>query len=284
MDDMKRVEHEEAERLPGSGAGRIPASVRQMQIMEAIERHGFASVARVASDLNVSDMTVRRDLVILEEKGLLIRTHGGALAIGAGASAREVFDAEEPVFEQRRRLHADDKEFIAAAAARLIGPRETIGLDVGSTVLALADHVATRADLRILTNNLRAAIRLSTGRSPVYTLGGQVRDPELSVIGAGAVAQLKDYFLDRVFIGVSGLIESGFYDYSIEDTEVKRVFIERAEHVVVLCDASKFDHRSLARVCGLEAVDVLVTNAAPPPHLAEALAAAQVEVVVAGPA
>jgi len=280
---MKRVEHEEAERLPGSGAGRIPASARQMQIMDAIERHGFASVARVASDLNVSDMTVRRDLVILEEKGLLTRTHGGALAIGAGA-AREVFDAEEPVFEQRRRLHADDKEFIAAAAARLIGPRETIGLDVGSTVLALAEHVAARADLRILTNNLRAAIRLSTGRSPVYTLGGQVRDPELSVIGAGAAAQLKDYFLDRVFIGVSGLIESGFYDYSIEDTEVKRVFIERAEHVVVLCDASKFDHRSLARVCGLEAVDVLVTNAAPPPHLAEALAAADVEVVVAGPA
>lgn len=280
---MKRVEHEEAERLPGSGAGRIPASARQMQIMESIERHGFASVARVASDLNVSDMTVRRDLVILEEKGLLTRTHGGALAIGAGAP-REVFDAEEPVFEQRRRLHADDKEHIAAAAARLIGPRETIGLDVGSTVLALAEHVATRADLRVLTNNLRAAIRLSTGRSPVYTLGGQVRDPELSVIGAGAVAQLNDYFLDRVFIGVSGLIESGFYDYSIEDTEVKRVFIERAEHVVVLCDSSKFDHRSLARVCGLEAVDVLVTNAAPPPHLAAALAAAQVEVVVAGPA
>lgn len=168
------------------------------------------------------------------------------------------------------------------AAASLVGPGETIGLDVGTTALALAEELGRRPDLRIFTNNLRAAIQLSAGRSPVYVPGGQVRDSELSVIGPAAVAQLRTYYLDRVFIGVSGLIQSGFYDYSLEDSEVKRAFIEQAGQVVVLCDASKFDHRSLALVCALDEADVLVTDQAPQSHLAESLEAANVQVVIAG--
>ena len=125
---------------------------------------------------------------------------------------------------------------------------------------------------------------LSASKSPVYVLGGEVRNPEQSVVGSRAVGELANYNLDRVFIGVSGLIEAGFFDYSVEDSEVKRAFIGRADQVVILCDSSKFDHRSLARVCDISGADVLVTDAPPPGHLARALEAAEVEVIVAGAA
>jgi len=122
---------------------------------------------------------------------------------------------------------------------------------------------------------------LSASKSPVYVLGGEVRNPEQSVVGSRAVGELANYNLDRVFIGVSGLIEAGFFDYSVEDSEVKRAFIARADQVVILCDSSKFDHRSLARVCDVAGADVIVTDAPPPGHLARALEAAEVEVIVA---
>lgn len=262
------------------GFGRMPAGARQSLILDVVEMDGFVSVSQIAANLNVSEMTIRRDLVALEERGLLARTHGGA--VSAATSPREVFDLEEPAFKRRRHRNAREKAAIATAAAQLIGPSETIGLDVGTSTLSLAESIVERGDLRVFTNSLRAAMVLSASKSPVYVLGGEVRNPEQSVVGSRAVGELANYNLDRVFIGVSGLIEAGFFDYSIEDTEVKRAFIERAGQTVILCDSSKFDHRSLARVCDLAGANILITDAPPPPHLAQALQAAHVEVIVAG--
>jgi DeoR/GlpR family transcriptional regulator of sugar metabolism len=259
---------------------RMPAGARQALILDVIATNGFLSVSKFAGDLGVSEMTIRRDLVVLAERGLLARTHGGA--VSSAVNPREIFDAEEPAFKSRRHRNAREKSAIATAAAALIGPGETIGIDVGTSTLTLAEAVVGRSDLRVFTNSLRAAMMLSASKSPVYVLGGEVRNPEQSVVGSRAVGELQNYNIDRVFIGVSGLIEAGFFDYSVEDTEVKRAFIARADRVVILCDSSKFDHRSLARVCELSGADILVTDAPPPPHLARALDAAGIEVVVAG--
>ena len=149
---------------------------------------------------------------------------------------RQIYDAEEPAFERRRRRNAAAKASIAKAAARLVGPNETIALDVGTSTLAVAEELAGRDDLRVFTNNLRAAIALSRGRSQVYVLGGQLRGPEFAIIGPSATAQVRDYYFDRLFLGVSGITETGLYDYMLEDTEVKRAFLERARDTVVLCD------------------------------------------------
>lgn len=261
--------------------GRMPAGARQSLILDLIELNGFVSVSKIAGNLDVSEMTIRRDLVLLEERGLLARTHGGA--VSSASNPREVFDLEEPAFKRRRHRNARAKTAIATAAAALIGPGETIGIDVGTSTLTLAEAIVDRPDLRVFTNSLRAAMTLSASKSPVYVLGGEVRNPEQSVVGSRAVGELQNYNIDRVFIGVSGLIESGFFDYSVEDTEVKRAFIARADQVVILCDSSKFDHRALARVCELSGANILVTDAPPPAHLARALEAADIDIVVAGP-
>lgn len=256
-------------------AQRLPAAIRRSRLLQVVKRDGFVSVSRIAESLHVSEMTVRRDLAVLQSSGLVDRTFGGAVR-------REVFEAEEPAFDRRRRAHDSGKRAIARSALTFVSAGETVGIDVGTTALALAEEIAARSDIRVFTNNLRAAIELSGSGAAVYIPGGHVRQGELSVVGAGAVAQLKTFFLDRVFIGVSGITESGLYDYSIEDTEVKRTFIEQAEQVVVLCDSSKFDRRSLALVAALEEIDVLVTDGAPPSHLQAALEAARVEIVVTG--
>jgi DeoR/GlpR family transcriptional regulator of sugar metabolism len=265
---------------PAADTPRVPARARRARLADMVGREGFISVADTAGRLGVSGMTIRRDLEALESSGLLTRTHGGAVA--PEARRREIFDAEEPVFERRRRKHAAAKARIAAAAAGLVGPGETLALDVGTSVLALAEALVARDDLKIFTNSLSSAITLTAGRSPVYLLGGQLRAPEMAIIGPVARSQLAGYYFDRCFLGVSGVTEAGFFDYSLEDSEVKQAFIDRSRQVVVLCDSSKFGHRALARICGIEKCHVLVTDAEPPTHLGEALRGAGVEMLIAG--
>lgn len=195
--------------------------------------------------------------------------------------ARSGVEDEDSIFDRRLAKNANAKNAIARVAASLVGPALSLGLDAGTTILTSAQLLAGRADLRIFTNNLRAALALAGMGSPVYVLGGEVRVPELSVVGSAAIKILKSHFLDLVFIGVSAIDENGFYDFSPEDTEVKRAFIDNATRVAVLCDASKFGQRALARIEGLDAIDILVTDQPPPPRLAVALREAKVEVMVA---
>ncbi len=146
--------------------------------------------------------------------------------------------------------------------------------------IALAEALLPRAGLRIFSSNLRTAAMLAAGASPVYSLGGLIRPRELSVYGPVTSAQLRSLWLDTVFIGISGLMEDGLFDYSLEDSEIKRVFIERANQVVVVCDASKFGRRSLMLVAQLGNVHALVTDRAPPDPLAAALGRAGVRLVL----
>src|SRR5262245_22187714 len=256
---------------------RIPAGARHARILQLVAGGGFVLVSDVAARLAVSEMTIRRDLAALEDRGLIVRTHGGAISIGR----REVFDGAEPAFSSRRRRNAAAKAAIAHAAAALVGERESIGIDVGTSALALAEALVERRDIAVFTNNLYAAAALGRGNCPVHVLGGVVRGPELSVIGSNPLRQIRHYYLSKLFLGVSGATPEGFFDYSPEDTEIKRAWMAQAERVIVLCDSSKFDHRSVTRVCGLGEVAVLVSEAPPPHHLAEALAKAGTKVVIA---
>jgi DeoR/GlpR family transcriptional regulator of sugar metabolism len=258
---------------------RVPAGARHAHILGLVNRNGFVSVSEVAESFAVSDMTIRRDLWALEDKGMLLRTHGGAVGVGR----REVFDAAEPAFSSRRRQNATAKAAIARAAAGLIGARESIGLDVGTSTLALAEEIAGRQDITVFTGSLYAAAVLGRRNCPVHVLGGLLRAPELSVVGPNPIRQIAQFYVDKLFLGVSGVTEAGFFDYSPEDTEIKRAFIEQASQVIVLCDSSKFDHRSVSKICALDRAARLVTDRPPTDHLADALSRAGVEIMIAAP-
>lgn len=266
--------------LSNQGMGRIPVEMRHLRIMEAFQQNGFISVTEMAAKIGVSTMTIRRDLDQLELAGKISRTHGGAVALRDGE--RIGGEDEESLFSRRLDKNADAKNLIARIVAGLIPTAQAVGLDTGTTVLTAAQHLVERKDLRFVTNNVRAALALAEGESGVYLLAGELRTPELSIVGSSAVKTLQSHFLDIVLLGISAIDESGIYDFSPEDTEVKCAFIESATRVVALCDSSKFGRRSLARIDKLDVIDVLVTDQAPPPELAAALKNAQVEVLVAG--
>lgn len=278
-----RVDQDETAEVPQAGrdkpAARPPAAMRHARIIASFEKNGFVSIAELAEELAVSGMTIRRDLDLLGKRGLLTRTHGGAVATGTLAST--AFIEDEPAFEHRARINPVQKSTIARAAAAMVGPGESLGLDVGTSILSLAQLLTPRKDLRIFTNSLRVGMQMAEGNSTVYVLGGQVRTPEYSMIGAQATEALRTHFLDKVFIGVSGVDAEGIYDYSPEDSEVKRAFLANASQAIVLCDSSKFGRRALTRIASLDKIHTLITEAPPPGDLAAALRDAGVHVIIA---
>ena len=264
-------------------AVRLPAAVRRQRIMELMGREGFVSVAHIAEQFGVSKMSARRDLDALSAQGQLVRSHGTAVLTTPPPTARDSaeFESRELQYDTRRRRQNSAKQAIAKSAAALLGPDDNVALDVGSTVLALARELVKGPGLRVFTNHLRLAALLAGTRCEVLMPGGIVRAQELSLCGQTAVQQASQHWFTKAFIGVAGLTEQGGFDSSPEDTQVKRAYIERADQVILLCDSSKFGHRSLAQACTLQEIDMVISDAAPPAPLAAALKAAKVVLRIA---
>lgn len=259
-------------------AKRMPAPERQDRISLLLAQSGYLSISDIAEQMTVSDMTVRRDLDVLAAQGLAAKAFGGAVSLAGGRAAR--MDIDEPVIEERIRRNSDAKAKIGRKAAGLVGAHQTIAIDIGSTTLCLA-HAIMESDVRVFTNSLKIAMLLSSGRPHIYMPGGEIRGSEPSTIGSMAQQQLAHFRFDLAFLGASGVAADGFYDYSLEDTEIKRALIGRAEKTVALIDSSKFDRLSVVKVAELQAIDMLITERRPDDALAAHLAAAGVDIAVA---
>lgn len=257
---------------------RNPAS-RQADLVSQLNTVGFMSVGDLAAATGVSEITVRRDLAVLERTGAVRRTHGGAL--GLRRDDANAFDAHEPSFEARRRRNGAAKVRIARAAERLITPGQSVALDTGTTTFELARLFARISDLRVFTNSTRIAGLLAESPNPVYVPAGRVRGRELSIYGKSAVESLEGYSFDVFFLGISGITADGLFDYSPEDAEVKRAFMARASLVVALCDSAKFNRKAMVRVAEPKEISAIVCDAPPPAALAQVLSAAGVEQIVA---
>ncbi|MGR9229010.1 DeoR/GlpR family DNA-binding transcription regulator [Rhizobium leguminosarum] len=262
---------------------KVLAQVRHARILETLARKGAVSVSDVASQLAVSEMTVRRDLIELEKDGRLVRTHGGAVRSGKAFEpiANEAVDREEPTFESRLTRNAASKRTIAMAAAGVAAGARTLALDVGTTTYLLSGLLLNQPHTKIFTNSVRNAMQLGAGSGEVYLPGGRMRGEEMAISSQSAVLQFEELWFDIAFVGVSGITAQGIYDYSFEDTDMKRVYLRRATQKVVLCDSSKFKRMSLVHIAPLQQFDMLITNAMPPSDLADALATAGVEVRIA---
>ena len=226
-------------------------------------------------------------LTLIKTVGAGLARDGGAVSTDLTAIVEPGLSAttsrlNEPTFQARLAKNALPKRLIAEAAAQVASGLRTIALDVGTTTFLLARLLAGQQHVKFFTNSVRNATQLGEGLAEVYLPGGRMRNDELSISNATAISQFEALWFDIAFVGVSGLTSDGIYDYSFDDTEMKRVYLRRSTKKVVLCDASKFDCMSLVHIAPLSQFDMLITNASPPPELAEALEAAKVEVMVAG--
>lgn len=262
-----------------SAEGRLIGRIRKERIVTMIRTQGFMSSVALAELFRVSEMTIRRDLAELEMRGEIVRTHGGAVA--EEPAAERAAAPREPFFDERHIINADAKARIAKAALTYVKPGQAIVLDVGTTTFELARLIGSELGVRIFSNNLRIASARAERSAEIYLFGGRLREKEMSLCGPVAVEQARRLWFDVAFIGVSSVTSQGIFDYSIEETELKRVFIERATRSIVLADSSKFEEMSLVQVASLQQFHVLISEAMPPPPLSASLAAAGVKVVVA---
>ena len=243
-------------------------------ILKEIEDRGSVSVVDLAQKLNVSEMTVRRDLVDLEKERLIRRVHGGAVS----ARGRSF----EPSLVLRETQNRDEKAIIGKMAADLVADGDSIALDIGSTTLQVAINLIGHHNLTVLTPSLKIANVLANQPDIRLILpGGIVRHGELSLTGDLARRAVEGLFVDRLFLAV-GAIDSrnGLTEYNWDDALVKQAMVQNAKEVILVADSSKFEKVAFARVAPLSAIHMLVTNQLPPPQLREALEKAGVLLLI----
>lgn len=248
---------------------------RHKAILSTVEVQGTVKVADIAKQLNVTEMTIRRDLSRLEHQGLLKRVHGG------GISARG--RSYEPTLELRKTERIKEKQQIAHAASNLVKEGDFIALDVGSTTYELARRLVDRNNLTVITPSLLIANVLAN--QPALRLilpGGIVRPGETSMIGELSHRAFEMFHVDRLFLGVGGIdSQAGLTEYNWDDTLVKQAMLRTAKQVIALADSSKFERIGTVKICLLETLDILVTDQEPPSALKEALHKANVDVIIA---
>jgi DeoR/GlpR family transcriptional regulator of sugar metabolism len=265
----------EADAPPEAANFALPASRRSALIRLVLER-GQATVLELCQRFQVSPDTIRRDLELLARRGLLSRTHGGAVA------AEPLVGADAP-FAARLNANHEAKLRIARAAARLIAGGETLVVNGGSTTLAFARELVAVNGLTVVTNNLSLPAVLAPGAvRDIYLLGGQVRTESQVTLGPVAFAGTGSIHADTAVIGVGGISPAGLSTTLLAEASMIAAMIAASRRAIVLADASKFDHNAFAHIAPLGPRQTLVSDRPPPPELAEALTDAGVDVIVAG--
>jgi DeoR/GlpR family transcriptional regulator of sugar metabolism len=254
------------------------ARQRQTLILSRVREDGGVRVTDLARDLGVSDMTVRRDLEHLHNRGLIEKVHGGATALAGSA----LF---EPGFAAKSTLQEAEKEAIADAAVTLVMPGTAIGISAGTTTYALARRLVDTPGLTVVTNSVPVADVLHrAGRSDqTIILTGGVRTPSDALVGPFAVAALRTMHLDLVFMGVHGMDErSGFTTPNVLEADTDRALVASGRRLVVVADASKWGVIGISSIARLDEADMLVTDAGLPDD-ARAIASERVRELLIAP-
>jgi len=247
---------------------------RRNQIIDMITQQRTVKNTELMERFDISIETVRRDLEYLEQQGYLRRVYGGAVLNATLGS--------EPEYGNRTQVQYKEKTAIAAAAAALICPEETVYLGVGTTVQAMTQFIKKMGDITVFTNALRTAVELSEAPGCTVILpGGQLRAKELTLSGFPAEENFAHFNVDKAFIGIGGITEAGVTDFHIGEARLHRQLITNARQSIVLADSSKLGVRAMNNVCGLDEIDIVVTDKRAPKHIVKALEQAGVRVIIA---
>jgi DeoR/GlpR family transcriptional regulator of sugar metabolism len=270
------VADDSASRRSTTGALML-ARQRQAFILDRVREDGAVRVADLVRDLGVSDMTVRRDLEVLDERGLLEKVHGGATSLAGTAMF-------EPGFAAKSALQQREKDAIADAAVSLVEPGMAIGVSAGTTTYALAQRLAYIAGLTVVTNSVRVAeVLYQVGQTDqTIILTGGVRTPSDALAGPFAVAALRTVHVDLVFVGVHGMDpRSGFTCPNLLEADTDRALIEAGRRLVVVADHSKWGVIGISSIARLDQADVLITDSGMAPDARAVLSGAVRELIVA---
>ena len=227
---------------------------RRRLIVEVLNRDGRVLVGDLARHFRTSQVTIRKDLDLLQAQGRIHRTHGGALPAGESA-------LDDPTLREKEKLRRKEKLQIAAAAARMVKEGQVVILDSGTTTTAIALALRKFANLTIITNAVNIAAELSGSSLEVILTGGTLRKNSFSLVGPIAEETLRRLNADILFLGVDGFdVRHGLSTPNLLEAKVNRAMMDVTRLTVVVCDSSKFGRRSLSSIAPTSAVHRLITD------------------------
>lgn len=284
LDDAQKLRYKDASQMqkniPREGKAR-PAKrknllneERRRVILELLERERRVLVADLAQRLHTSQVSIRKDLEVLHLRGLIQRTHGGALPMRHGA-------LEDPSLREKEPLNRKEKLRIASAAAKLVSEGQVVILDSGTTTTEIARSLRGLRNLTVITNGVNIAAELANSSVEVILTGGTMRKNLFSLVGPIAEETLKRLNADILFLGVDGLdVHYGLSTPNLLEAKVNRIMTEIAKRIIVVCDSSKFGQRSLSLIMQLGALQHVITDKGIPKADLQALKSAGVEVTI----
>jgi len=260
------------------------ARERQQRITDLLRTKKLVSAQELAAEFGVSIVTIRRDLDHLVSRGVAARIYGGA-ALAESAPAESGIPPERAAYFGRTQIHRAEKAAIARRAAELVQEGETIFIDRGTTTAELARALRSKRCLTVVTSSLAVMNELcDCEHIMVYCLGGMLRGSEASLTGSIAMEALKNFYLDRAFVGAAGVtVDGGMTEYYYDTVDLRRLAMERSRQVVLMADSSKFGMRTFAVVDGLNAVDAIVTDPGIPADCASLIEQLGVSLLIANP-
>src|SRR4029078_10425982 len=238
-----------------NGEGKSTVS-RRIKILESLKTHGQVNVSELSEILGVTGVTIRNDLAQIEKKRVLIRARGGAIKI------EQNFADEDYPLSDKQKKHLIEKREIGKRAAELIDENDTIILDSGSTTYELAKNLKKVNDLTVITNALNVATILADYNNVnVIVPGGMLKKNSFSLVGILAESGFKDYFCDKLFLGVDGFdLDFGISTPDPEEAHLNQIMIEISKEVIVVTDSSKFQRRGLVLIAPVKRINTVVTD------------------------
>lgn len=229
---------------------------RHKYILDNLNKYGFVRITDVANELGVTKVTIRKDVKILESKGLLYKVHGSARPANPHVADLDVHVKDN--------INRDSKRLIAQQAIGMVEDNDSIIVASGSTIYAFAEEIKMRAwhHLNIVTPFLRLGVLLNESENVnVVQLGGCVHKKSLSVLGEEASRSLDDCICSKLFFGVDGIdLEHGITTSTIDEAKLTRKMMKASSQNIILADSSKFGQRGFGRICSLDDIDVIITD------------------------
>lgn len=251
----------------------MDAKSRQDSILELLRVHSRVEVEDLTGYFGVSSQTIRADLRELHDRGLLSRTHGGAVHVET-VSSREYGD--------RRKLRRSQKESMGELAATLIPDECSVTLNIGTSTEQVAKALSDHKGLTVLSNNINIInMLIGTKSKELVLVGGAVRQSDGAIVGEEAVEFISRYKVDFAVIGASAMDADGaILDFDAREVSVARAILRNSRTRILVCDNSKFDLTAPVRICDVSELDYIVTDQTPPAEFMERARVAQTEILV----
>ena len=235
---------------------KFSAEERRSLLLNQLKNEGKIYISDLIKQFDISEVSIRKDLAVLEERKLLLRVKGGAV------NMHQSVDYDDMTISQKQGLHSREKQLMGKFAASIIKDGETVILDSGTTTMEIAKNLEGLNNLTIITNALDIAITLNNyDRFNVITLGGKMRSVSYSTVGMLAESALKNFYCDKLFLGVDSVsIKDGISTPNLEEASLNQALINSAKEVIAIFDSSKLGRRGFVHIASLDKIDTIITD------------------------